>query len=59
MLEAATSVVYNGQSRTKSGTSKINSRSCRFYLDMARILHRCMWLLSIKFNVARILCACL
>ena len=31
-----------------SGASKINSRSCRFYLDMARILHRFMWLLSIN-----------
>ena len=48
MLEATTWVVFNCQSCTKSDASKINSRSCRFYLDMARILHRFMWLLSIN-----------
>ena len=48
MLEATTWVVFNCQSCTKSGASKINPRSCRFYLDMARILHRFMWLLSIN-----------
>ena len=57
MLEATTWVVFNCLSLIKLGASKINSRSCRFYLDIARILHRFVWPLSI--NVVRTLCACL
>ena len=33
-------LVFNCQSSIKLGASKINSKSGRFYLDMARIMHR-------------------